>query len=87
MGVNLHVQFDRHARRRMKWRRITEDEVMSVIAEPDKIEDSLRGRTNAYGSISERYLKVTYKKFDDRILVISVVDKADSRGKRDEDRV
>jgi hypothetical protein len=71
----------------MKWRRITEDEVMSVIAEPDKIEDSLRGRTNAYGSISERYLKVTYKKFDDRILVISVVDKAESRGKRDEDRV
>jgi hypothetical protein len=57
------------------------------LPEPDKIEDSIRGRTNAYGSISERYLKVTYKTFDDRILVISVVDKAEARGKRDEDRV
>jgi len=57
MGVNLHVQFDRHAKRRMKWRRITEDEVMSVIAEPDKIEDSLRGRTNAYGSIKRDALR------------------------------
>jgi hypothetical protein len=31
---------------------------------------------NAYKSIGERYIKVTYKKFSGKILVISVVDKA-----------
>jgi hypothetical protein len=68
--MNLQVQFDRHARRRMKWRRITEEEVMTVIAEPDKIENSIRGRTNTYGSTRERYLKVMYKTFDDKAFQI-----------------
>lgn len=61
----------------MKWRRITEDEVRSVLEHPDKVEQSIRGRTNVYKRISERYIKVTYREYADRILVISAVNKGE----------
>ena len=70
------VEFDRHAKRRMKWRRISQEEVVLTLQNPDKIEESVKGRVNANESIGERYIKVTYKKFSDKILVISVVDRA-----------
>lgn len=73
--MNRRIRFDRHAKRRMKWRKITEDEVLSVINEPDKDEQSIKGRINLYKRIGQRYLKVTYKEFSEEILIISVVDK------------
>ena len=60
----------------MQWRRISEEEVYLVIENPDKIEESLKGRINVYKSLGRRYIKVTYKKFSSEILIISVVDKA-----------
>lgn len=70
------IIFDRHARHRMKWRKITEDEVKIVLAEPEKIETTEKGRLNAFKSVNERYLKVTYKEFPDHILVITAMDKS-----------
>jgi hypothetical protein len=52
---------------------------------PDKIEESIRGRTNAYKLIGERYIKVTYKEDADETLIISVVDKG--KGERSENRI
>lgn len=69
------IKFDRHAKRRMKWRRISEQEVCLALENPDKIEESIKGRTNAYKLIGKRYIKVTYKKTFEGVLVISVVDK------------
>lgn len=69
------IHFDRHARRRMKWRHISEEEVHLVLGNPDKIEKSIRGRTNVYKIIGKRYIKVTYKESSDETLIISVVDK------------
>ena len=69
------VRFDRHARRRMKWRRITQEDVYFVLENPDRVEQSLRGRTNVYKLVGERHIKVTCKEFPDQILIISVVDK------------
>ena len=69
------IRFDRHAKRRMRWRRISEEEVSLAIENPDRIEESIRGRTNVYKLIGERYIKVTYKEFSDQTLVISSVDK------------
>lgn len=74
--MNLPIRFDRHAKRRMKWRRISEEEVYQTLNNPDKIEESIKGRTNVYKSIGQRYIKVTHKKIFDEILIISVVDKA-----------
>ena len=79
------IRFDRHARRRMKWRHISEEEVHLVIENPDKVEESIRGRTNVYKIIGERYIKVTYKEFSDQTLIISAVDKG--KGGENEDRI
>ncbi len=70
------VKFDRHAKRRMKWRRISEEEVYLTLENPDNIEKSIRDRKNAYKAIAQRYIKVTFREFPDKILVISVVDKS-----------
>ena len=70
------LRFDRHARRRMKWRRISEEEVTLTLSSPDKTEQSIKGRINVYKTIGTRYIKVTYKEFSDEILIISVVDKS-----------
>lgn len=59
----------------MKWRRISEEEVIQVLQQPDMLENSIKGRINAYKAIGERYFKVTFKEFSEEILVISVVDK------------
>ena len=69
------VRFDRHARRRMKWRHISEEEVYSALQNPDKVEESLRGRKNVYKLIGGRPIKVTYKELPGQALVISVVGK------------
>lgn len=69
------LRFDRHARRRMQWRRISEEEVTLTLSSPDKTEQSIKGRVNVYKTIGTRYIKVTYKEFSDEILIISVVDK------------
>jgi hypothetical protein len=74
--MNKTIKFYRHARRRMKWRKISEEEVLSVINEPDKRETSIKGRINLYKRIEQRYLKVTCKEFSEEILIISAVDKA-----------
>jgi len=60
----------------MKWRRISEEEVYLTLENPDTIEISIRDRKNAYKTIGQRYIKVTFREFPDRILVISVVDKS-----------
>ena len=72
----MTIRFDRHAKRRMKWRRISEKEVYLTLENPDKIEESIKGRINAYKIIDQRHIKVTYKKISEEILVISVVDKS-----------
>lgn len=70
------LRFDRHARRRMKWRRISEEEVALILSRPDKTEQSIKGRINVYKKVGTRNLKVTYKELPDEVLIISVVDKS-----------
>ena len=67
---------DTHVKRRMKWRRISEEEIYLTIRSLDRVEESIKGRINAYKSIGHRSIKVTYKEFSDEILIISAVDKA-----------
>ncbi|MGD0282143.1 MAG: DUF4258 domain-containing protein [Dissulfurispiraceae bacterium] len=57
----MHIKYDRHAKRRMKEREVTEDEVEAVIGKPDYSEPSVKGRTNAFKFLNGRYLRVTYK--------------------------
>jgi Domain of unknown function (DUF4258) len=73
--VEKRVRFDRHARRRMQWRGISEEEVMQVLNSPDNIEPSIKGRTNVFKMVGAKYLKVTYRELSEELLVISVVNK------------
>lgn len=66
------VKYDRHARRRMKEREVTEKEVEITIGEPDSMDASIKGRKNTYKFIGNRFLRVTFKEESDRILVITV---------------
>ena len=70
------IRFDRHARRRMQWRGISEAEVTQVLNDPDETETSIKGRMNAFKTIGSKYLKVTYRDLSEELLVISVVNKA-----------
>ena len=74
--MDPQIKFRRHAKRRMKWRLISEEEVSLAFESPDKIEESSKNRLNVYKSLGQRYIKVTYRKFSNEILIISVVDKA-----------
>ncbi len=75
--VEKEIKYDRHARRRMKWRKISQAEVEQTLKEPDKTESTKEGRRNAFKTIGDRYIKVTYRELKDEILIISTVDKSD----------
>ena len=44
----MDIIFSRHAKRQMKWRKITEIEVESVIDDPDSLVDTVKDRKNAF---------------------------------------
>ena len=67
------VEYTRHARRRMKWRKISESEVELAISAPDNVEPTEKGRHNAYKTIKGKVLKVTYRKADNRAQIISAL--------------
>lgn len=66
------VRFDRHARRRIKERSITEEEAEATLREPEFTEASVNGRVNAFKYTGNRYLRVTFKEESDHFLVITV---------------
>lgn len=71
----MNIYFSRHAQRQMKWRRISVEEVQDTLSKPESVEDSIKGRKNAFKHIHQRWIKVTYKEEFDMIVVITVIDK------------
>ena len=67
------MKFSRHARRQMKWRKISEDDIGEVIKNPDYFEYSVYGRINAFKMIQGRLLKITYKAEENEIIVITAM--------------
>ena len=61
----------------MKWRKITEEGIRSVITNPDKIEDIKKGRKNAFKTMEGRLLKITYKPEDNDVIVITAMAKGE----------
>lgn len=56
-----NIKFTRHAKRRMKWRKISKEEIISVINQPDRLEKSdNKQKINVYKKIKRRFLKITY---------------------------
>ncbi|OHB94748.1 MAG: hypothetical protein A3G17_01640 [Planctomycetes bacterium RIFCSPLOWO2_12_FULL_50_35] len=71
----MEIYFSRHAKRQMKWRKIAEGEVKNTILYPEKIEDSIKGRRNAFKHIGQKWLKVTFVQENDKIIVVTAIDK------------
>ena len=65
--------FNRHAKRQMKWRMITEDDVKLTINSPDRVEDTIRGRKNVYKMLEGRTLKITYTQEDQDLVVVTAM--------------
>ena len=64
----------------MKWRRVSEAEVRSVLDAPDRVEQSIDDRRNAYKSVGNRLLKATYVEEERDIVVITVIEKEGDGG-------
>jgi hypothetical protein len=71
----VEIYFSRHAKKQMKWRGITEEEVRKTILYPEEVKDSVKGRKNAFKHIEQKWLKVTFKQEIDRVAIITALDK------------
>ena len=71
----MAIHFSLHARRQMKWRRVSEEEVLSVLNAPDRIEQSIGDRRNAYKLVGNRLLKATYVEEEGDVVVVTVIEK------------
>lgn len=71
----LPVKSTRHSKNRMRLHKITEFEAKAAIEHPDFVEPSEEGRLNAWKKVSEKFLRVTYKKEAKRFLVVTAVKK------------
>ena len=73
----MKISFSRHARRQMKWRKISENEVKSAINKPDRLADTIKGRKNAFKIVGGRPLKITYKPEGRTLTVITALVKGE----------
>jgi hypothetical protein len=69
----MRTEYTRHARRRMKWRKISESDIEMALRDPDKTEISEKNRLNAYKYINNRLIKVTFCHEDDLMKIITAV--------------
>ena len=73
----MDIIFSRHAKRQMKWRKVTEIEMKSVIDDPDTVADTIKKRKNAFKLTGGRNLKITYKPEDGSLTIITVMVKGE----------
>ena len=73
----MKILFSRHARRQMKWRKISENEVKSAINEPESLVNTVKGRKNAFKIVGGRSLKVNYKPEGETLTVITALVKGE----------
>ena len=59
----------------MKWRNVSEPDVLRTLEAPDREERSIGERINAYKVIENRLLKVTYKRESFDTVVVTVIEK------------
>ncbi len=71
----MKFNISRHAKRRMKERKIVQTEIMQAVAHPDEVAPSINGRVNYLKNIGARRLKVTCKDEADTRIVITVMER------------
>lgn len=71
----MDIHFSRHAKKQMRWRNISEEEVISTLTDPEHIEPSIQGRKNALKRIAQKWVKVTFIEEQGKIIVVTALDK------------
>ena len=61
----------------MKWRKISEGEIIAALSVPDKVQSLEDGKDHVYKMLAGRYIRVTRRELENEIVVITVVDKSD----------
>jgi hypothetical protein len=74
------TRFSRHARRRMEQRGITQAEVESILSQPDRVEPSVKGRRDDFGSVRGGVARVTFRETAQELVVVTVVRQQRARG-------
>ena len=59
----------------MKWRRIGEREAQETMANPERVEDTVKGRKNVFKKVDGRLLKITYLTEKEEAIVITAIAK------------
>jgi len=73
----MKIEYTRHAKRRMKWRKISESDIETALTDPDKVEMTEKNRLNAYKYINNRLIKVTFCQDEDSIRIITALRKGE----------
>ena len=81
------IKYDRHAKRRMKEREVAEEEVESIMKNPDSLGKSGKERMNAFKFMNGRYLRVSFKEEMDYTIVVTVTVRKKPYGEPHEDRI
>ena len=71
----MEIRVSRHAKRRMKERKIVHNEIIEVINNPEIITPSIKGRLNYHKTIGSKPIKVTCIEEPEGMVVITVMDK------------
>lgn len=69
------IKFTRHARNRMRWRKISKQEIEMVLRNPDKL-NKMNSKFSCFKSIGNKNIKVVFVVENNQIIVISAFDKS-----------
>ena len=73
----MEVVYTRHAKNRMRWRGIKKHEVEMTLKEPERREIIGPNRFHYFRHFGKRYVRVTCATEDEKLIVISAVDKSE----------
>ena len=71
----MEIHISRHAKRRMKERKIPIDAIVEAIEDPEEVAPSINGRLNYFKTVGGKHIKVTCKENIGEIIVVTVIDK------------
>lgn len=67
------IKLTRHAKNRIRWHKISSEDVASCLASPDFQESAPKGKTHFWKKTGQKLLRVTFKEEKVAIIVITAV--------------
>lgn len=74
----MTITFSRHAKKQIKWRKISEQDIIRVVENPQDITPSIKDRWNYWENSDHKGLKITTIKKGEEIIVVTAVRKGEN---------